>query len=112
MKHMHSTAKGTVVRREEEDKMILNLDVKFPKEVLDMNASTDDRYIYCVTEKSIKIYDTEEKAIIHELKKLRNARTAVSEDGRFLGCVCPVRLIRRETVLLKLKAEMRLILML
>ena len=49
--------------------MILNLDAKFPKEVLDMNASADDRYIYCVTEKSIKIYDTEEKAIIHELKK-------------------------------------------
>lgn len=75
----------------EEDKMILNLDAKFPREVLDMNASADDRYIYCVTEKSIKIYDTEEKAIIHELKKLGNARTAVSEDGRFLGCACPVR---------------------
>ena len=71
--------------------MILNLDAKFPGEVLDMNASADDRYIYCVTEKSIKIYDTEEKAIIHELKKLGNARTAVSEDGRFWGCACPVR---------------------
>lgn len=91
MKHMHSTAKGTVVRRGEEDKIILNLDAKFPKEVLDMNASADDRYIYCVTEKSIKIYDTEEKAIIHELKKLGNARTAVSGDGHFLGCACPVR---------------------
>ena len=71
--------------------MILNLDAKFPKEVLDTNASADDRYIYCVTEKSIKIYDTEEKAIIHELKKLGNARTAVSGDGHFLGCACPVR---------------------
>lgn len=83
MKHMHSTAKGTVVRREEEDKMILNLDAKFPKEVLDMNASADDRYIYCVTEKSIKIYDTEEKAIIHELKKLGNARTAFPKTDAF-----------------------------
>ena len=69
MKRMYSNAKGTIVRQEKEGKMILTLDAKFPKEVLDMSASPDARYIYCVTEKSIKIYDTEEKETIHELKK-------------------------------------------
>lgn len=70
--------------------MILNQGVRILNEVLNMNSSPDDRYIYCVTEKSIKVYDSKEKEIIQELKKLGNAKTAISKDGHFLGCVRPM----------------------
>ena len=67
-----------IVAYKKEKKMILNQGVRILNEVLNMNSSPDDRYIYCVTEKSIKVYDSKEKEIIQELKKLGNAKTAIS----------------------------------